>query len=90
MGKYIFNNEKVVFVNLNTEAIMFVKESSKYLGLNQSSADILNLIIQGKSQIEIHEFLIKKYNVENTILELQLQNTLEWLINEEYIHIENS
>ena len=90
MGKYIFNNEKVVFVNLNTEAIMFVKESSKYLGLNQSSADILNLIIQGKSQIEMHEFLIKKYNVENTILELQLQNTLEWLINEEYIHIENS
>ena len=90
MGKYIFNNEKVVFVNLNTEAIMFVKESSKYLGLNQSSADILNLIIQGKSQIEMHEFLFEKYNVENSILEIQLQNTIEWLLNEEFIHIENS
>ena len=90
MGKYIFNNEKAVFANLNTEAIIFDKNSCKYLGLNQSSADILNLIIQGKSQIEIHEFLFKKYNVENSILELQLQNTIEWLLNEEFIHFENS
>jgi len=90
MGKYIFNNDKALFANLNTEAILFDKESYKYLGLNQSSADILNLIIQGKSQIEMHEFLFEKYNVENPILELQLQNTLEWLLNEEFIHIENS
>lgn len=90
MGKYIFNNDKALFANLNTDAILFDKESCKYLGLNQSSADILNLIIQGKSQIEIHEFLFKKYNVENSILELQLQNTIEWLLNEEFIHFENS
>lgn len=90
MGKYIFNNEKAVFANLNTEAIIFDKMSYKYLGLNQTSADILNLIIQGKSQIEIYEFLFEKYNVENSILELQLQNTIEWLLNEEFILNENS
>ncbi|USL45842.1 PqqD family protein [Priestia megaterium] len=73
-------SQNVVFTETDGEAVVLDIESGIYFGLDEVGVDIWKLIEQHGSSDKVKKNMLKMYDVQEEVLEVQLHTFLESLL----------
>ena len=90
MGNTIYrlNEDRVLFTELDDEAVIYDMENDQYFELNTTLSTILKHVQNNLKFSEIVLNLMKEYEVDQDICEQQLAVSLEELLTRKFIYIE--
>lgn len=86
---YRLNEDRVLFTELDDEAVIYDMENDQYFELNATLATILKHVQNNLNFSEIVLNLMKEYEVDQHICEQQLAVSLDELLSREFIYVED-
>lgn len=81
-----FRNNRLTDVKVHDEIFMLDMDTDKYYALNATASCIWNMLLVPVSIGELHQKLIDKYNVEDTVARNALNEFLKMMLDRKMIY----